>query len=141
MNVTPENITELKPHEIFVFGSNLAGRHGAGAALIAPEKFGARPGYGWGLMGQCYALPTKDDDLKPLPLEHIWANIALFTGYAMASPQRHYLVTAIGCGLAGYTPEQVAPAFTESGYVPNASYIPKNISLPASFWDVLKKKK
>lgn len=140
MKITPENIQELKPNECFVFGSNLAGRHGKGAALLAKEKFGAVPGRGWGLMmprAASYALPTKDENLKPLSLGEIGQNIALFEGFAKATPFREYLVTAIGCGLAGYQPEDIAPLFIGHEYVWSLGGLPVNMSLPESFWRVL----
>lgn len=96
---------------VFVFGSNLAGRHGAGAARHAREYYGALQGLGEGFSGQSYALPTKDKDLKSLPLDEIEKNIKKFKDFARSRPDLLFLVTAIGCGLAGYKHEHIAPAF------------------------------
>jgi hypothetical protein len=96
---------------VFVFGSNLAGRHGAGAALEAVRSWGARLGQGFGRQGDAYAIPTKDWDLRTLGLDKIADNVALFLVHARANPQDSFLVTAIGCGLAGYQPAQIAPMF------------------------------
>lgn len=132
MNITPENITSLKPHEIFVFGSNLAGIHGAGAAKTAHQKFLAAWGEGTGLTGQCYAIATKDSHLRVLPLHKIESQVKRFMEFAKSYHHLQFLVTAIGCGYAGYTPEQIAPMFANP---------PENLSLPASFWSVLEKAK
>lgn len=96
---------------IFVFGSNLAGRHGAGSALHARRNHGAVPGRGLGRMGNSYAIPTKDHRLRTLPLEDIRRYAAEFLAYARNHPELTFEVVAIGCGLAGYTPEQIAPFF------------------------------
>ena len=130
LNVTPENITELKPGEIFVFGSNYPrGRHGLGAAKLAREKFGAQEGVGLGRTGSCYAIPTKDQWIETLPLEQIAWYIQSFLQYAAEHPELKFLVTAIGCGLASLNPWQIAPLFF-------AHPIPANVSLPASFWKI-----
>ncbi|BCU08411.1 hypothetical protein Atep_30880 (plasmid) [Allochromatium tepidum] len=97
--------------EIFVFGSNLAGRHGAGAARVARERFGAIPGRGIGRMGQSYALPTKDADLNVLPLEVIEEHIRSFVEYVRAHPEQRFFLTRVGCGLAGYDAREIAPLF------------------------------
>lgn len=107
------NITSLKENEIFVFGSNLAGRHGAGAAKQA-MKWGAIYGRGIGRQGQTYAIPTKDHLIKTLPLSVIKHHIFTFSIYAMEHPELKFLVTNIGCGLAGYKPWQIVPMFMES---------------------------
>ena len=101
----------LRIPEIFVFGSNLAGRHGKGAALEARKKYGAEYGVGIGRTGMSYAIPTKDWELHPLPLGHIRAHVRNFKYYAEANPGFLYMVTRIGCGLAGYKDEQIAPFF------------------------------
>lgn len=131
MNVTPENITGLKPNEIFVFGSNLAGIHGAGAARLAYEKFGATRLQGVGMSGQSYALPTKDYRLETLNLKAIEYHIDDLISFALGHPELHFLVTAVGTGLAGLKPEHIAPMFGP------VDRIPPNVSLPQSFWDVL----
>ena len=111
---TPERITELKPNEIFVFGSNLAGAHGGGAAYAAFRKFGAVWGQGVGLQGQSYAIPTMQggvDTIEPYVND--------FIAFAKAHSEYTFLVTRIGCGIAGFTPEQIAPLFYHAMDVPN----------------------
>ncbi len=120
-----ENITHLSDNEIFVFGSNYAGRHGKGAALQA-LKFGAIRGQGIGLMGNAYGIATKDRTLKVLPLDSIKKQIGKFLEFAQANKQLKFLVTPIGCGLAGYKPKQIAPLFY-------SHEIPGNVSLPEVF--------
>lgn len=119
---TPDRITELKPKEIFVFGSNLAGAHAGGAARIAVEKFGAIMGQGVGLQGQSYAIPTMQggpDTILPYVEE--------FIRFADMHPELTFLVTKIGCGIAGFTPKEIAPLFAGAINVPN-------IHLPMDFW-------
>ena len=130
MKHTPEYITELKPNEIFVFGSNLAGIHGAGAAKFAHKVFGAKFNVGVGLTGRCYAIPTKDEDIWTLPLNRIQGYIMDFLEYATDHPELNFLVTPIGCGLAGWTPDDIAPFFNNH---------PKNVILPLEFHRVLGK--
>lgn len=108
----------------FVFGSNLAGRHGAGAALHARKYFGARYGVGEGPQGNSYAIPTKDAELRTLALAEIEIGVAKFLAYARANPTLQFKVTAIGCGLAGYKPGQIAPMFADA---------PSNCELPDEF--------
>lgn len=96
---------------IFVFGSNLAGRHGKGAALYAQQHHGAIYGQGEGRQGDSYAIPTKDGQLRPLTLDVIQACVWHFIFYAREHPELSFTVTRIGCGLAGYTDEQIAPMF------------------------------
>ena len=107
---------------IFVFGSNLAGRHGAGSALKALE-FGAKIGIGEGIQGKTYAIPTKDENLKTLPLSQINEYVHMFLKYAKAHPWLTFYVVEIGCGLAGYKPWQIAPMF--SGHTSNVLLSPK----------------
>lgn len=123
---TPENITQLKENQIFLFGSNEKGVHGAGAAKLALNKFGARYGVGRGLQGQSYALPTKDFDIETLPLFDIKRNIKEFVDFATANPQYEFLTSKIGCGLAGYTVDQIGALFTNF-------IIPSNVILPFEF--------
>jgi hypothetical protein len=99
---------------IFVFGSNLAGRHGKGAALFARKNYGAKLGVGRGRTGNAYAIPTKDADLRPLALLQIEREVNDFLSYAIAHMDEKFLVTKIGCGLAGYTNEQIAPFFHDA---------------------------
>jgi Na+-driven multidrug efflux pump len=103
---------------IFVFGSNLAGRHGAGAALVAAQKFGAKYGIAYGRTGRCYAIPTKNSLLKTLELDLIKHNVEEFIEYASIY-KGNFFVTRIGCGLAGYKDKQIAPMFTK---LDNCSY-------------------
>lgn len=98
-------------NEIFVFGSNLAGRHGAGAAKHAAMRYLAERGVGVGRTGYAYAIPTKDRQLKVLPLEEILPHVQTFLGYARAHPDLRFYVTRIGCGLAGYADSDIAPMF------------------------------
>jgi hypothetical protein len=113
--------------EIFVFGSNLAGRHGKGAALEARLKWGAQYGVGRGFTGNAYAIPTKDEMLKVLPLERIQAYVSIFLNDAAWNPEMTFLVTRIGCGLAGYKDEQIAPLFKNA---------PENCKLPEGWREI-----
>ena len=120
---TPDYITELKENEIFVFGSNLQGLHGGGAARLAYEKFGAIWGQGVGLQGQSYGIPTMHggvDDIKPYVDE--------FIEFAKSHPELTFLVTRIGCGIAGFRDEEIAPLFKECKDL-------ENVLLPRSFVD------
>ena len=123
--ITPQWINSLKENEIFVFGSNLAGMHGGGAARVARLRFGAVMGQGVGLQGQSYAIPTMQGGT-----ETIQPYVDEFIAYARMNPDKHFLVTPIGCGIAGFEPEDIAPLFEEAKEV-------KNISLPESFWEVI----
>jgi hypothetical protein len=95
--------------QVFVFGSNLAGRHGKGAALYARRTYGAVYGVGEGRTGNSYAIPTKGHHLEILPLSEIQANLIKFAAYARANPDDTFLLTPIGCGLAGYSQEEIRP--------------------------------
>lgn len=123
--ITSERITTLKPNEIFVFGSNLDGMHGGGAARIARLHFGAVMGVGVGLQGQSYAIPTMQggvDTIQPYVDE--------FIQYAINHPELHFLVTRIGCGIAGFSEDEIAPLFRQAVSI-------DNISLPQGFWEQL----
>jgi hypothetical protein len=96
---------------IFVFGSNLAGRHGKGAAEIARHCFEAQYGVGEGLTGRSYALPTKDARLRSLTLKDIQAHVERFIKFARENPELTFIVTAIGCGLAAHDPKDIGPLF------------------------------
>lgn len=109
---------------IFVFGSNLAGRHGAGSAKAAVQHHGAIYGCSMGKQGNSYAIPTKDRNLQVLPLAFIEEHVAAFLEYALAHPEWQFDVVAIGCGLAGYKPEQIAPMFAGAS---------NNVHLPKEF--------
>lgn len=98
-------------NSIFVFGSNLAGRHGKGAALTAFREHGAIYGQGMGLQGNSYAIPTKDDNLKSLPINKVAQYVQAFIKFAKLNPDMKFNVTRIGCGFAGYEDEEIAPLF------------------------------
>lgn len=114
--------------KVFVFGSNLAGRHGKGAALFARQHHGAIYGQGEGLQGNSYAIPTKDETLRILPLTVIRAYVIRFKLFAASRPDLSFEVTPIGCGLAGYKPIQIAPMFADA---------PANCTLPELFAEIL----
>lgn len=97
--------------EVFVFGSNLAGRHGAGAAFFARKNHGAIYGQGIGLQGNSYGIPTKDHRIHTLPLVQIQPYVAQFIEFAKAYPEITFNVTRVGCGLAGYRDSDIAPMF------------------------------
>lgn len=118
---TSERIMSLKPNEIFVFGSNLGGYHGGGAARIAMDRFGAVWGQGVGLQGQCYAIPTMQGGV-----ETIKPYVDEFIAFAEQHPEYKFLVTRIGCGIAGFADEEIAPLFQEALRV-------ENIILPKEF--------
>ena len=113
---------------IFVFGSNLAGRHGAGAALWAMKNKGAVYGVGEGRTGESYALPTKDEQIRTLSLRRIGEYVGQFLDFAEQHPELEFQLTPIGCGLAGYSYEDIAPMFKDA---------PKNVHLPEQFKKVL----
>ena len=106
--------------ETFVFGSNMAGRHGKGAALAAKRIYGAQQGVGEGPTGRAYALPTKDVHLKPLSLAFIRMHVDAFKTYAMMNRGKKFFVTRVGCGLAGYDDSQISPMF--KGSPPNCRF-------------------
>ena len=123
--VTPDRIDGLAPNQIFVFGSNLQGAHAGGAARLALERFGAVWGQGVGLQGRSYAIPTMQggvDTIKPYVDE--------FIEFAANHPEMTFMVTRIGCGIAGFAPEEIAPLFTRAVALPN-------VWLPRDFWRVL----
>lgn len=122
--ITPSMINVLDPNEIFVFGSNIQGMHMGGAARVAYSKLGAEWGNGEGLQGQSYALPTMEG------IENTTAAARHFTACAKDHPELKFFVTPVGCGIAGYTPEDIAPMFREAAKL-------ENVYLPISFWKVL----
>ncbi len=122
--VASDRIAELGEGEIFVFGSNIQGMHGGGAAWVANQKFGAQWGVGEGLTGRTYALPTMEGEAS------MRRAVERFTACAKEHPELTFLVTAVGCGIAGYTPQQVAPMFRAAAAL-------ENVYLPMVFWDVL----
>lgn len=113
---------------VFVFGSNLAGIHGGGAARWAYENRGAEWGVGFGLTGTSFAIPTMDWDIETLPLREIEKFVRKFLKFANARPDLEFQITPIGCGRAGYTPEQIAPMFRDA---------PANVIMPEEFRAVL----
>lgn len=122
---TPERISELRPDEVFVFGSNLAGMHGGGAAWVAYRKFGAVMGQGVGLQGQSYAIPTMHGGI-----ETIAPYVDEFIAFAKEHPELFFYVTRIGCGIAGFRDSQIAPLFAGAIGIPN-------ICLPDTFvWEL-----
>lgn len=104
---------------IFVFGSNLAGRHGKGAALYALKHKGAKHGQGEGLQGQSYALPTKDAKIRTRSLAAIERSVEVFVKHAAEHLDNIYLVTPVGCGLAGYRKKDIAPLFIKQQLTEN----------------------
>jgi hypothetical protein len=123
--ITPGFISDLQENEIFVFGSNLEGTHGGGAAHTAHKKFGAIWGQGVGLQGRSYGIPTMHggvEDIRPYVDE--------FIDFAISNPNLVFLVTRVGCGIAGFLDSEIAPLFSRAVDVPN-------IRLPDSFWNVL----
>ena len=104
---------------IFVFGSNLAGRHGKGAALFAAQHCGAERGIGVGRTGQAYAIPTKDKNLRPLSLETVSGYIYDFAVYARAHPELTFLLTPVGTGLAGFSKRDIWAAVKAAKITPN----------------------
>ncbi|MBO1040389.1 A1S_2505 family phage non-structural protein [Brucella pituitosa] len=113
---------------VFVFGSNLAGRHGKGAALFARQQRGAIYGRGQGRQGNSYAIPTKDEQLRTLPLNVIKYQVEVFLTHADNHREEQFQLTPIGCGLAGYSPEDIAPMFAS---------VPDNVILPDEFKAIL----
>lgn len=125
--VASDRIAGLDEGEVFVFGSNIQGMHGGGAAWFASKQFGAEWGVGEGLTGRCYALPTMEGAAS------LRRAVDRFTACAREHRELTFLVTAVGCGIAGYTPQEVAPLFREAAALPN-------VYLPQVFWDVLSEK-
>ena len=122
---TPEKVTSLAPEEIFVFGSNIKGMHGGGAAAFAMKHFGAEWGVGEGLTGQCYALPTMEGGI-----DYISEKVSAFISFARQHIEYTFLVTPIACGIAGFSPQQIAPLFREALAM-------NNVVLPKSFLNII----
>ncbi len=122
--VASDRINALSENEIFVFGSNIQGSHGGGAAWYAHKNFGAQWGVGEGLTGRTYALPTMEGKAS------MKSAVERFTECAHQHPELTFLVTAVGCGIAGYTPAEVAPLFADAAKL-------ENVYLPQVFVDVL----
>ena len=132
IKITPDKITKLEPNQIFVFGSNNKGIHGRGAAYDANRKFGYPWGLGEGLNNPptCYGLPTKNKPSETLSLAQIELKVNRFINVAKAHPELEFLVTPIGCGLAGYKTKEIAPLFRECLDM-------DNVCLPKSFYELL----
>lgn len=129
LKFTPENITHLDEDEVFVFGSNLAGNHAGGAARTALLRFGAKMGQGEGMQGQSYAIPTMQggvDTIKPY--------VDRFIDLAYEWDQTTFYVTRIGCGIAGFTDEEIAPLF-------DRAYDLYNVRLPESFARIIRERR
>ncbi len=124
-NIASDCIDTLEKDEIFVFGSNLAGHHMGGAARVANIKFGAEWGVGVGLTGQSYAIPTMQGGV-----ETIRPYVDEFVEFANQHQNMKFLVTRIGCGIAGFKDEEIAPLFRKAVSV-------SNIYLPQKFYDIL----
>jgi hypothetical protein len=130
MRKTPDNIKKLEQGHIFVFGSNLSGRHGKGAAKTA-LGWGAKWGQGVGLQGRTYGIPTKDAFIRrTLTVIEIKPFVDEFIEFAKNNPDMIFLVTEIGCGLAGHNQKDIAPLFVNAVDV-------ENIHLPEKFWHKL----
>lgn len=123
--ITPDHISRLKEGQVFVFGSNLQGMHAGGAARMAMQHFGAKWGQGVGLQGQSYAIPTMQG-----PVSTIRPYVAEFTKFAKEHPKLQFMVTRVGCGIAGFDPDDIAPLFRDASELPN-------VTLPKAFWDEL----
>jgi hypothetical protein len=130
--ITPDRVMSLKENEVFIFGSNLSGKHSKGAAKTALNKFGARWGQASGLQGQSYGIPTKGRNMDVLNLNEISYHVEKFIKFAKNNPQLTFLVTEIGCGLARFSPKQIGPLFEKAKDVPN-------IHLPKRFWEQINK--
>ena len=122
--IASDRISKLGENEIFVFGSNIQGAHGGGAAWFAHKTFGAEWGVGEGITGRTYALPTMEGEAS------LKKAVNNFIACARQHPELTFLVTAVGCGIAGYTPDEVAPLFKEATSL-------ENVYLPQVFWDTL----
>ena len=124
-HITPDYITSLGPNEVFVFGSNIRGQHMGGAARVAFDKFGAVWGQGVGLQGQSYAIPTMEGGV-----DYVAGYVDEFVLFAKAHPEMFFWVTRIGCGIAGFREEEIAPLFEAASDL-------DNVALPESFRAIL----
>lgn len=118
----------MSSDHIFVFGSNLSGIHGAGAAAYAAKNYGAKFGVGRGITGNSYAIPTKNESIRTLPIHKIQNYVEEFLVYATKHPKTKFHLTQIGCGLAGYTARDIAPMF---------EFAPINVLLVDDFGSVV----
>ncbi len=124
-HITPDYITSLGPNEVFVFGSNIHGQHMGGAARVAFDKFGAVWGQGVGLQGQSYAIPTMEGGV-----DYVAGYVDEFVLFAKEHPELFFWVTRIGCGIAGFRDEEIAPLFKAASDL-------DNVALPESFRAIL----
>ena len=124
-HITPDYITSLGQNEVFVFGSNIRGQHMGGAARVAFDKFGAVWGQGVGLQGQSYAIPTMEGGV-----DYVAGYVDEFVLFAKAHPELFFWVTRIGCGIAGFRDEEIAPLFKAASDL-------DNVALPESFRAIL----
>lgn len=131
MEFTPEYITELKPNEIFVFGSNENGAHMGGAAKIAYNKFGAEWGVSVGRTGQTYAIPTLDRDMERVEPEMLYINILDFVRYVRKNSNLKFYLTKIGCGIAGWSVKEVKKILWE--VLNEVNDFPDNLIIPKDF--------
>ena len=127
---TPEKIEKLESNEIFVFGSNLAGRHGGGAAKLAYDKFGAQWGIGEGITGQCYAFPTLDENYNKVHLVNIISSFVKLYQVANNKPNLTFYLTKIGLGIAGFKVEDILACIR---VVNDSLTCPNNIMFPKEF--------
>jgi hypothetical protein len=134
MRYTPENIKELKRNEVFVFGSNANGHHGGGAARCALDYFHAEWGKAEGMTGQCYAIPTLDKNMYKVDPFELLQSLRIFIRYAITHPEKVFLVTKIGCGIAGWTECGVARLLYIAFRSEGLKRVPKNIILPREFY-------
>lgn len=123
--ISSENIEKLQENEIFVFGSNQHGLHAGGAARVAYKKFGAVWGQGFGLQGKSFAIPTMFDEVR-----RIQPYIDEFIIFASEHSEYRFLVTRIGCGIAGYKDEEIAPLFARAKEL-------ENVALPEKWWNLI----
>lgn len=126
--ITPNQIRTLDSNEIFVFGSNAKGMHGGGAARAAVNLFGAIWGQGHGLQGQSYAIDSMSG------IEPLKKDIADFVAFARQHSEMRFLVTRIGCGIAGYKASEMAPLFKDCAEL-------ENVTLPEDFWRAIEEEK
>lgn len=122
--ITPYDITELQPNDIFVFGSNRAGNHIGGAARTALEQFGAVQGIGEGLVGQSYAFPTLNRDMFKCSEDDLVRSVVVFRTTAEALPSVTFYLTKVGCGIAGFTEDYMKQFFKNT---------PSNVIKPAGW--------
>lgn len=123
---TPENFQELKENQIFVFGSNMNGNHAGGAARLAVEKFGAIMGQAEGLQGQSYAIPTLNEDMEKVTEEDLITYLGNLRNFANEHPEKEFLLTAIGTGIAGFDTNYMA-------YMALRANLPDNVTIPKEF--------